>query len=474
MERKFGILPYNSSRIGNGFLVATDFGSWCSLSEEEFYLLNHWKIKKGLYKKLEKNGILIDKDNIGRVITEYRNLNRFLFQGPSLHIIVPSLRCNQECIYCHAKPPDGETPDMDRETAIKVLNFVFQTESPAITIEFQGGEPLLAWDIVKFIVREAKRINDEYEKKDLRMTLVTNLTTMDMDKLDFLIKNRVSICASLDGPEEVHNANRKYLNGGKTYRDVVKWIEKIREEYRKLGVDMKLHALPTITRHSLPYWKEIIDEYVKQGFDTIHLKFLNRLGAAGENWGKIAYTPEEFIRFWERSMNHIIGLNRKGVKIVENMARVMLTKILLKKDYGLTELMSPCGAGRTQLLYNYNGDIFTCDEGRMLGNELFKLGNVNRNSYRDIMRSEKIIGICHSSILNNYCQGCVYKSYCGTCPVINFAEQGTLVPKIRETMRCKIYKAQFTYLFNRITKDSKILEIFRGWVHEGKDKAKAA
>ena len=44
------------------------------------------------------------------------------------------------------------------------------------------------------------------------------------------------------------------------------------------------------------------------------------------------------------------------------------------------ELRSPCGAGVGQLAYYADGDIFTCDEGRMLhemGQSTFRLGNVN-------------------------------------------------------------------------------------------------
>lgn len=476
MDNDFGILPYNSIEIGGGFLAISNFGSWCHLSEGEFDALRRYDIRgnPALVEKLREKGILLGKGNANKTVSDFRNLNRFLMQGPSLHIVVPTLKCNHECVYCHAKTPKEDALDMDKETAIRVLDFVFKTESPAITIEFQGGEPLMGWETVKFIVEEARSLNEKYEKRNLAITIVTNLTLMDDEKLDFLTKNGVSICTSLDGPKHVHDANRKYFGGGSAYDDVTRWIGKINGDYKRRGLNLRVNALPTITRQSLPYWKEIVNEYVSMGFDIIHLKFLNRLGAASESWEVIAYTPEEFIGFWEKAMNYIIELNKKGTRIVERMAQVMLTKMLLKKDYGFTELMSPCGAGRTQLLYNCNGDIYTCDEGRMLGNDLFSLGNVKKDSYNDIIRSDKLIGVCHSSMLDNYCGMCAYKPYCGTCPVMNFAEQGTVVPSITETMRCKIYKAQFTYLFNRIIKDFETLEIFRGWVDEGKDKGKTA
>jgi radical SAM protein with 4Fe4S-binding SPASM domain len=330
---------------------------------------------------------------------------------------------------------------------------------------------------VKFIVHGAKSLNERFEHKDLKLTLVTNLTLLDGHRLDFLARNGVSICTSLDGPEHVHDANRRYLGGGPTYQDVIKWVDRINESYEQHGHRMRLNALPTITRHSLTHWKEIIDEYVRLGFDTIHLRFLNRLGAASENWKKIAYSPEQFSRFWEKSMDYIIKLNRQGVDIKERMAAVMLAKILGKRDEGLTELMSPCGAGRTQMLYNHDGDIYTCDEGRMLGSDLFRLGNVLRDDYKDVIRSDKLVSVCYASVLENYCGPCPFKPFCGTCPVMNYVEQGTVIPKITATMRCKIYKSQFIYLFNRIVGDSgasRALQIFKGWVHEGKDQEEAA
>jgi His-Xaa-Ser system radical SAM maturase HxsB len=476
LKRDFGVLPHSSCRIGGGHLLTNSFGSWCHISDKELLIFNQGKLggNPALVSKLKKSGIMVDKKNIKNVINDYRNVNFFLLQGPSLHIVVPTLRCNHGCIYCHAKAPDGKKHDMDKKTAIRFLDFVFKSPSPAVTIEFQGGEPLLNWDTMKFIVEGARELNEKYEKKELKISVVTNLTLMDEKKLDFLIRKNVSICTSLDGPEKVHNANRKYLGGGPTYKDVTKWMGRVNDEYKSRNSKMKLHALPTITRHSLPYWKEIVDEYVKWGLDTIHLKFLNQLGAARQNWGEISYSPIEFIDFWKRGMDYIIELNNKGVNIAERMAQVMLTKILAKRDYGFTELMSPCGAGRTQLLYNHNGDIYTCDEGRMLGSDLFKLGNVNKTEYKNVIRGEKLVSVCYASCLENYCGSCAFKPFCGTCPVMNYVEQGTIVPKITETMRCKIFKSQFTYLFNRITGDSNALKIFKRWVHEGENQKKAA
>jgi uncharacterized protein len=95
---------------------------------------------------------------------------------------------------------------------------------------------------------------------------------------------------------------------------------------------------------------------------------------------------------------------------------------------------------------------------------LFKLGNVNNNKYSDIMSSRKTCSLITSSINDcQICDSCCYKPYCGICPVCNFIEQGTIIAKIPETHKCKIYKVQFDYIFNRLKEpDSK--KVLLNWI----------
>ncbi|WP_163083134.1 4Fe-4S cluster-binding domain-containing protein, partial [Acinetobacter baumannii] len=72
------------------------------------------------------------------------------------------------CPYCQvSRQMDGETSfDMTPEMADKSLDFVFPSPNPAIKIEFQGGEPLLNFEMVRYVVEAAKRRN-LVEKRDL-------------------------------------------------------------------------------------------------------------------------------------------------------------------------------------------------------------------------------------------------------------------------------------------------------------------
>lgn len=280
------------------------------------------------------------------------------------------------------------------------------------------------------------------------------------------MKNKVGICTSLDGPEKIHNLNRSLIGGKGTYTGLVKQIKKVQKEYKKRDIkDRKLNALITLTKQSLKDPKAIINSYTDNNLTEIHLRFLNNLGCAKEIWPKINYSAKEFIDFWKKSMDYMIEQNKKGVLIKERIATIMLKKILEQNDPNYLDLRSPCGAAIGQLVYNYNGDIFTCDEGRMIGEDVFKLGNVKDDNYKEILTSNQTCSIISASINDvQICDSCVYKPYCGLCPVCNYAEQGSIIAKIPQTDRCKIFKAQFDYVFDRLVNDSNAKTVFSKWI----------
>jgi uncharacterized protein len=436
-------------KVDDKYFLSTDHGSFCLLDSQEYekFKTNDFSQDDDLYKKLEEREIIITKNNELEIKRLMYERNKFLCQGTSLHIVVPTLRCNMNCIYCHAsaKCSNDLGFDMTKDIAKKTVDFIFQTPSEAITIEFQGGEPLLNWDIVQYIIEYSQEKNKIF-RKSLILTMVSNLSNMTDDKLRYLIDNNVDICTSLDGPKELHNKNRPISNGS-NYDDVVFWIKKINKKYDKLGSEKKIGALVTLTKESLRYPKEIIDEYINLGLNSVHLRFLNHLGRSEVN-DDIHYSVEDFIEFWKKSMSYILDKQKQGIKIEERMIQLMLDKITNEEDPGYLDLRSPCGAVIGQMAYDYDGSIYSCDEARMIGEDLFKVGDVNNNDYKEVLTCDNTCAIVNASILDNYstCKICAYKPYCGVCPVCNYAEQGNVIGKISQTDRCKIYKIQFDWL----------------------------
>jgi len=465
-----GLLRFR--KLGNKYLLTNDLGDFSFLKEKEFKDFTQGKLKKKsiIYKELDKKHFTSESWNCQncqmQMIQRYAQRHKYLTQGPSLHIIVITLRCDHSCIYCHASSKSMVRKDLDmtKKTAKKVVDIIFQTTSPEIIIEFQGGEPLANFEIVKFIVDYALEKNKKAKKK-LRFSLVSTLTLLDDKKLNWLYKKKVSMCSSLDGPEKLHNKNRPMINKKNGHSITLQRIKKVKDKYKGLGY--RVNALVTTTRDSLPLWKEIVDEYVKLGARDIHLRPLNPFGMAKSLQKVIGYTAEEFLEFYKKALDYIIKLNIKGVRIRERTAAIIIQKVFTDDDPNFLDLRSPCGAGIGQIAYHYNGDIYTCDEGRMLGqmgDETFKIGNVYKNSYEEIISSPVTRSLCLASTLEGLsgCSDCVYLPYCGVCPVFNYSEGDNIFSQAPNNFRCQVNKGILDYLFQKF-EEPKSLKVLKKW-----------
>ena len=449
-------------KINNTYFLSNDFGLYIFLTPDQFDKFIQGKInaKSNVYTELIEKGFTNKAPAYKEkeLIEIYEMKNKYLFNsGPSLHIVVMTSRCNYNCIYCHAGSKNTSLKDLDmkKETAKKIVDFIFKTPSPHLTIEFQGGEPLINWPVVKFIIEYARKKAQE-EQKILRLALVSNLSLMTDQKLDFLLKNKVDICTSLDGPEKIHNKNRPCHNKN-SYKETTKWIGKITKKSAKIG------ALITVTKFTFQDLRGVVDEYVRQGFTSMHFRYLNYLGTAKKSQNKIGYSADEFIDAWKKIMDYIILINKEGKCFWERESQIILKKILTYQKVDYVDLRSPCGAVLGQMLYNYDGKIYTCDEGRMLKDDTFLIGDVNTNNYESIIAGGKTKTMLVASCLENLsCDFCAYKPYCGVCPVKHYAYYGNLFPYMQSTDFCKIKMAQFEYLFEKI-QDEEIKKIFIRW-----------
>jgi len=466
---------FRFEKINDKYLLTNDCGDYLKITENEFKKITDNKLDENgkLYNSLLKKNFIRDKIDLDAIVERYRDRKKYLLSGgPTLHIIVVTLRCNQNCIYCHAsaKSMDEKGLDMSEKTADKTLDIIFDSTNEHISIEFQGGEPLANWPIIKYIVKGAQERNSK-AKKDLVIKLVSNFSLLDEKKYKFLIKNNVSLCTSLDGPKDLHNRNRP-IDKADSYNTAISWIKRANKEYEALekkGYIWKLSAITTVSRFSLEYPKEIVDEHIKLGFNNIYLRPLNPFGLSREIIKKIGYGPEEYVSFYKEALDYIIKKNLEGTKFVERYAKYFLKKILSDSDPNNLDMRSPCGAGIGQLAYNYNGNVYTCDEGRMLsmmGDESFLIGSVYKNDYKEIITHPVTRALCSASCLETVpgCSDCVYMPYCGVCPVYNYFEQDNIYGQMPTNERCKINMAILTYLFEKMD-NKKIKNVFADWVY---------
>ncbi len=467
---------FRFGRVGDHMVVTNDAGHFQLLTEAELADLFAGRIVEGhnLYEPLRDKGFLGDNLDLEALVERLRQKKRYLGQGPHLHIVICTLRCNQSCSYCHASRTgmDRRDTDMSLETAKKVVDHAMQSPSPYLNFEFQGGEPTVNMPVVRFIV-EYSREKNRYENKDLEHSLVSNLTHMTEETANWLVDNDVLVCASLDGPEELHNANRSWKSGQSAYQQVRKWIDYFNQRYADQGRDPEqwhVDALMTTSRKTFDHWQEVIDLYVELGLHTIHLRPLSPYGFAVDTWNQIGYSTDEYLGFYQQALDYIIDLNLKGTQLVEGTAAVFLMKMLTPDDPNFVDILSPCGAGTGQVAYNYDGQLFTCDEARMvaaMGNDMFEIGQAGTTSFSAMTEHPTVRSLAVASLLDSLpgCESCWNLPFCGVCPMHNYMTSGDLFGQRPNTPKCKEHMAIVSLLLERLADDpeGRIETIFKRW-----------
>jgi His-Xaa-Ser system radical SAM maturase HxsB len=309
---------------------------------------------------------------------------------------------------------------MQPETATKAVDLVFRSASPCVKIEFQGGEPLLNFQVVRHIVEYAEQLNRK-AKKDLEFVICTNLTAVEDHQLEFCKEHGVVISMSLDGPREIHNACRRMADGEGSYDPVMAGLEKARKY-----MGDRIAAMMTTTRSSLMRFREVVDEYLRDGFRSIFLRSLNPYGRAVSNRSELQYPMEEFIASYKDGLDYIIELNLRGIPFVEEYASLILMRMLTPFATGFVDLQSPTGAGIGGVIYDYDGSVYVSDEGRMLarsGDRTFRMGSVLENTYEELFGGEVIRRTVDASCVEclPQCRDCAFQMWCGADPVRNYA-----------------------------------------------------
>jgi uncharacterized protein len=352
---------------------------------------------------------------------------------------------------------------MTIEIANKSLDLVFKSPSPHIKIEFQGGEPLLNFSIIRHIVESAEQRN-ESAKKNLGFVIATNLAVISDEMLVYCRQHAIHISTSLDGPASLHNKNRP-RPGGDSYERAISGINRVRAA---LGRD-QVSAVMTTTNASLDQAHSIIDEYIALGFDSVFLRPLSPYGFAVKTKWYNSYDTEKWLQFYFEGLDYIIELNRQGLQFKETYASMILTKMLTPFQPGYVDLMSPAGIGIGALLYNYDGSIFASDESRMLaemGDKAFRIGNVS-DAYETLISSDALLDPLEQSFAASapMCSTCAYEPYCGSDPVYHHATQGDYVGRKPLSGFCNRNMAIFKGLITRMEADPETRRLFTRWAN---------
>lgn len=469
--RQLNLLPFRFIRLNGQELLVNEAGESLFAPEGTTRALADGTIdvSTDLYKDLKAKHIIYDETSsplLDVLATKIRTKFDHLSGGTKLHIFVVTLRCEHTCHYCQVSrqiASKGEF-DMSEATANRSIALMLESPSPHVTMELQGGEPLLAFDMIQYMVPKAKE-QARLRGKGLDIVVTTNLACATDEMLTYFRDEGVRVSTSLDGPAFLHNKNRP-RPGNDSYERAIDGIERGR---LILGRD-NVAALMTTTSASLDHVEEIVNEYVRRDFHTIFLRPISPYGFALKTKTKTGYEMDRFLEFYKRGLQHILAINRRGYKLSEIYSQLLLSKILTPHGTGYVDLQSPAGAAWNVLVYNYNGDVFASDESRMLAEMqdwTFRLGNVHRDNRRSLFLSEAAMNMfeasCNQSLAG--CSDCAFQAYCGSDPIYHHATQGDMCGHRPTSGFCMRNMEVIKHLFSFIEEDDpETMGIFWSWL----------
>lgn len=420
------------------------------------------------YADLKAAHFVIDEDSkvaLDLLALKYRTKQALLSRFTSLFMFVTTLRCEHSCRYCQVSRQSDRKHefDMTAETADAAVDFMFRSPSPQLKVEFQGGESLLNFELVKHIVSRVEERNVA-ERRAVEFVLATNLAPLQDEHLQFCADHGILVSTSLDGPEWLHNYNRP-RKGSDSYSLA---IEGIRRARGKLGDD-RVSALMTTTDVSLKYPNEIVDEYVAQGFDSIFLRSISPYGFAVKTGQATRYQMSDWLAFFKSAIAHIVELNLSGTPFREEFSSLLLRKIITPWPTGYVDLQSPAGIGIGAIVFNYDGAIYASDESRMLaemGDQTFRLGTLGADTFEEVMTGDRLIKPLLESMTEGtpMCSDCALQPYCGSDPVYHHATQGDFVGFKPTSPHCQKTMGVVRHIVGLIEDDPAAASVLRGWV----------
>lgn len=339
--------------------------------------------------------------------------------------LIMSEACNFRCTYCiHFN--NLETSDridnpqkfmrfeVAKETVDQYLNILRRHGKCVAEINFGGGEPLLAWPVMKQVLEHCRHTyGAEFE---FRFSINTNASLITHDIARWLKEYRVEIASSLDGLQDGNDQVRLTKSGCGTFDSIQKGFQNL----SNVGYPLEGIAV-TVNEHNFPFLNEkIIDWAVEHEMVEVRIDI--------DVIGMVAVSVEEIVQ-------RLMGIKRyaqsKGIDVAGFWARPAENL----NESTLDAHVSFCGAVRgNSMCVSPSGNIYGCGYSTT---QLGAITNINdfhktEGRYHRFVR-DRLTGTMEM------CKGCMIEGQCGGgCNITQEFARATKSAKIERM--CDFYR----------------------------------
>jgi uncharacterized protein len=332
-----------------------------------------------------------------------------------------TLNCNLDCSYCFQKHRGGiidisTVEAILQKTVSNNRNKRLDFQNNVIQVYWHGGEPLLAG--VEFF-QKIMEIESRFPGAAFENRMQTNGTLMTEEFAGFLAENNFAVGFSLDGPEGIHNRNRRFRNSNNgSFGAAMQGIEL----YRRYAKPDRIAVIAVITRASLDRVSDIYEFFKELGaqvqLDIYDIRCLDLHNSIQDHADvfELAPSPDEVGRFlidlfdlWFYDQTRRVDFNE-----LRNEVKMILQPEIKRGD---PFHKKRCDFRRT--IFDPNGRAFSCDQ--YVNDDKTALGDIQKDSMENILEKkarlwEEIKKHIRKSGDKMACASCEWGSQCnGGC-----------------------------------------------------------
>lgn len=394
------------------------------------------------------------QDMIGRLypelITDKEDKKKVLSRTVTFQV---TDKCNLACTYCYQinkgerrmKFEDAKKLiDMLLESDERLAGYIDTSFSPAIILEFIGGEPFLNIELIE-------KICDYFFDKAIEMchpwatmfciSICSNGTLYFDPRVQRFLnkyKDKMSFSVTIDGNKELHDACRVFHDGSPSYDLAVAAAN----DWMSRGYYMGSKI--TIAPGNLQYLYDAIIHMVELGYDDINANTVYEKG-------------------WE--LHHAIEFYNQLVKVADywidnNLVETHYLSLFIDsffKPKDENDIDNWCGGTGSMLSMDPDGYLYPCIRymESSLGSDRvpLRIGHVNEGIAQNECTKncvDCLNAITRRTQSTDDCFYCPIADGCSWCSAYNYQENGT--PDSRCTYICDMHKARSlanVYLWNK-------------------------
>ena len=380
----------------------------------------------------------------------------------SLHVLTKPTGaiCNLDCTYCFFLSKEALYPGskfrMEEELLEQYIRQVIESQQQDyVTIAWQGGEPTLMG--LDFFKRSVELV-DKHKRPGMTVehTMQTNGTLLDADWADFFRENGFLIGLSMDGPPDIHDAQRVDKGGNPTYAKVLRAAHLLSEHGAEFNILCTVHAVNGDRgREVYRHFRDEAGARFIQFIPIIERATPELIQVAEGGWGshvegRPLYTQEGSLvtgrsitdEQWGRFLIDVFEewVRRDVGQVYVQMFDVTLANFVGEPPH-LCIYSETCGSA---MAMEHNGDMYSCDH---FVEPDFMVGNIRDTHMLELAASpqQQQFGLDKRDTLPRFCRECEVRFAChGGCPKDRFIEDPHGEPGLNYL--CSGYKAFFGHV----------------------------